>query len=313
MNLLPMRYFIAVVENEGISKAASELHITQQSLSAHMAALEKELGCRLFQRKPRFSLTYAGEVFLGYCKQFGNLSASMAAEFADIANESSGELRVGVATTRGRILLPEVILQFRKSYPGMQVHIFEGTNAELLARLFSGEIEIMVGNFAVDHPELAIHRLYVEAVGLLCPNSLMDALAKELGRRPSSITDFAACPFLMSDDDDIVGRMSNVLLEKAHLVPRVASKSRNIETLIKLCAEGCGVCFCTDYLAAGVLSESELSQFSMVPLGASYVISAAWKDKPYVSKAYVRFLELLRAQPHVGVARGQGAENENRP
>lgn len=41
MNLLPMKYYIVVADQKSITRAAEELHITQQTLSAHMAALEK--------------------------------------------------------------------------------------------------------------------------------------------------------------------------------------------------------------------------------------------------------------------------------
>ena len=60
MNLLPMSYFIEVVNQQGISRAAEKLQITQQTLSSHIAALEKELGCSLFIRKPKFRLTAEG-------------------------------------------------------------------------------------------------------------------------------------------------------------------------------------------------------------------------------------------------------------
>ena len=56
MNLLPMTYFIEVTKQRGISKAAESLQITQQTLSSHIAALEKELDCRLFVRRPKFQL-----------------------------------------------------------------------------------------------------------------------------------------------------------------------------------------------------------------------------------------------------------------
>lgn len=88
MHLLPMRYFLTVVEKESISKAASELHITQQTLSAHMAALEKELGYCLFQRKPAFMLTYAGEVFLPeILPPFRQLCPDMQIQICEAANE----------------------------------------------------------------------------------------------------------------------------------------------------------------------------------------------------------------------------------
>lgn len=49
MNLLPMRYFITVAEQRSISRAAAELHVTRQTLSAHIASIEQELSYCLFQ------------------------------------------------------------------------------------------------------------------------------------------------------------------------------------------------------------------------------------------------------------------------
>lgn len=50
MNFLTMEYFRAVAAKRNITKAAEELHITQQTLSAHIASLEKELACQLIIR-----------------------------------------------------------------------------------------------------------------------------------------------------------------------------------------------------------------------------------------------------------------------
>ena len=68
MNLQTMEYLIAVAEEQSISKAAERLHITQQTLSAHLASVEEELGCRLFERRVPLKITYAGEEFLKYAR-----------------------------------------------------------------------------------------------------------------------------------------------------------------------------------------------------------------------------------------------------
>lgn len=63
MNFQTMEYFTAVVEKRSFTKAAESLHITQQTLSAHIANLEKELGCALLIRHIPLELTYAGKYF----------------------------------------------------------------------------------------------------------------------------------------------------------------------------------------------------------------------------------------------------------
>ena len=145
MNLLPMKYYIVVADQKSITRAAEELHITQQTLSAHMAALEKELKCQLFQRRPKFELTYEGRVFYRYCQSFQRLSASMEDEFRDINSGQGGLLRLGIAYTRGRVLLPRIIPAFNKLYPKVQVRVKERSNEEMVNMLTEDELDVVIG------------------------------------------------------------------------------------------------------------------------------------------------------------------------
>ena len=70
MNFQSMEYFAAVAKNRSFTRAADALHITQQTLSAHIAGIERELGCPLLIRHIPLELTYAGEVFLRYATEF---------------------------------------------------------------------------------------------------------------------------------------------------------------------------------------------------------------------------------------------------
>ena len=109
MNFLSMEYFAAVADKRSFTRAADQLHITQQTLSAHIAALERELNCQLLLRRTPLELTYAGEVFLRYALQFQREYQALRHEFCDITGNQKGLLRVGIAYTRGRILMPRII------------------------------------------------------------------------------------------------------------------------------------------------------------------------------------------------------------
>ena len=160
MNLLPMKYYIVVADQKSITRAAEELHITQQTLSAHMAALEKELKCQLFQRRPKFELTYEGRVFYRYCQSYQRLSASMEDEFRDINSGQGGLLRLGIAYTRGRVLLPRIIPAFNKLYPKVQVRVKERSNEEMVNMLIEDELDVVIGRVMSDVPELSYKELY---------------------------------------------------------------------------------------------------------------------------------------------------------
>ena len=65
MELRHLKYFIAVAEEENISRAAEKLHVAQPSLSRQIRDLEEELGIALFERTPRsIKLTEGGRFFL---------------------------------------------------------------------------------------------------------------------------------------------------------------------------------------------------------------------------------------------------------
>ena len=66
MNFSSMEYFTVLARERSFTRAAEQLHITQQSLSAHIAGMEQELGCPLVVRRIPLELTYAGSVLLRY-------------------------------------------------------------------------------------------------------------------------------------------------------------------------------------------------------------------------------------------------------
>ena len=154
MNFQSMEYFAAVAKNRSFTRAADALHITQQTLSAHIAGIERELGCPLLIRHIPLELTYAGEVFLRYATEFNTKYDCMLHEFGDILNNQTGKLRIGIAFTRGHAIMPELIAAFQKEYPGVDVELVESSNDVLQKYLLDGTID-------------GSHRLHCPAAGHL--------------------------------------------------------------------------------------------------------------------------------------------------
>lgn len=70
MNFSSMEYFAVLAQELSFTRAAERLHFTQQSLSSHIAGMEKELGCQLVVRHVPLELTYAGQTLLRYATDF---------------------------------------------------------------------------------------------------------------------------------------------------------------------------------------------------------------------------------------------------
>ena len=275
MHLLPMRYFTAVARHRSISGAARALYLTQQTLSAHMAALEEELGCTLFLRRPSFRLTPEGT-------------------FADLANQPAGPLRVGISQTRSAILMPGVALRCREEVPGLELRISEATNDRLLALLEEGELDAVLGNLPRETPELERQTLYREEMVLVIPpTEPFSPLDPALG--PDALLDLARdLPFIMNTTRDIAGRYGSQILAQHSIVPRTAAVSDSAETCLEMCRRGLGLYICPDLYPRHFRALA--AELTLCPLGVTYSIDLAWRKELYVSSALRAFAEACRAE-----------------
>lgn len=272
MNFLSMEYFLAVEKERNFTHAAEKLHITQQTLGAHIANMEKELGCALFIRHVPLELTYPGEVFKGYAEIFRRTYRSMEREFKEITENQTGMLRIGISMVRSRSLMPAVIRRFQEKYPGYEINLVEGTNEMHQQRLYNEEVDLAIANFPQTIPGLELVPFYEEEVVLLISDEL---LMKIYGDEKKKILedlergDFRPLqnwPFALGNPEDIAGQVGRHFLQKEHLKPPVRVQSNNIGTLLELCQQGAIACFSPRNLMEASLSPEQVKTLHQIRL-----------------------------------------------
>ena len=298
LNFLSMEYFVTVARRRNITRAAEELHITQQTLSAHIAAIERELGCPLIVRHTPLELTYAGEIFLRYASDFHQRYQAMQTEFGDITGNQRGLLRIGIAHTRCRAIMPDILLAFQKAYPHIEIRLSEDVNEGLHSRLQNGEIDLAIAHFPDSLPEIVQYPFYDEEVVLLLSKDLSGLSDLPDEHFPlEDLAPFASYPFLLGNPDDIAGRIGRERMKRDRLQPIIRAQSDNIETLLALCAHGMGICFCPENLLPVALSKEQLCHLRIYRLGAgaSYPIRFGCRKEPYQSQRIAEFMRIARA------------------
>ena len=128
MELRLLEYFLTVVREENISKAAEVLHVTQPTLSRQMKELEDELHTTLFIRGKRLTLTDSGVMLRRRAEEVVSLMNKIDSEFRE-QEEISGVISVGSGGLMAAKILPELIEHFRERYPLVSFDIITG-NAE---------------------------------------------------------------------------------------------------------------------------------------------------------------------------------------
>ena len=117
INFLNLEYFLVAAEELNFTKAARKLYISQQSLSNHIANLEKEFDVVLFNRTSPLTLTYAGQALQSRARALLDMRDETYKEIADIKDFSTGQISIGVSHTRGRIILPEIHSRLSGPFP----------------------------------------------------------------------------------------------------------------------------------------------------------------------------------------------------
>lgn len=302
MNFLSMKYFSTVAQEKSFTKAARKLYITQQTLSAHIAAIEKELGSQLILRTVPLELTYAGEVFLTYALDIQKKIENMEYEFKDILHEEKGKLRIGITFTRGRVIMPELIAAFQKLYPKIEIHLIEDFNDVLYQKLLEGEIDLFIGNFTNNNSNIILEEFYNEEMVLLIADTLLEEIYKEKKEKvikeleQQDISSLEGFPFLASNEKDIAGRIGLEILAHKKITPTIKATSSNIETLLALCTRGVGACFCPENFIKDSPGIEDLSKLKIFRFGkeAQYSVHFVYLKRVYQWSFISKFISLSK-------------------
>jgi DNA-binding transcriptional LysR family regulator len=136
MELRHLRYFIAVAEEENVTRAAARLNVSQPPLSRQIHDLESELGLALFERTPKsIRLTEEGRVFLAEARAVLERADEAVRTVRSVADRKHGALHIGYAPTPSAGILPAVLRAFQEEAPDVAVKLHDLASEELLAGL----------------------------------------------------------------------------------------------------------------------------------------------------------------------------------
>ncbi|WP_054284999.1 LysR family transcriptional regulator [Gulbenkiania mobilis] len=242
MDLRHLRYFLVVAEELHFTRAAQRLHIAQPPLSQQIRALEEELGIELFERnRRRVALTPAGEHFRRRTSALLGELAVACEETRRIGEGRAGELSVGFTSSLPfTSLLPEVLLDFRQTYPGVTLTLRELFTARQFEALREGTLDIgFVRYDGLAPPEdLVLTEIRRDPLRLV-----INARHPLAGQAQVALSELADEPFIVYPAGVGTGLNSRVrtLCKAAGYAPRVVQEAGEATTQIGLVAAGLGV------------------------------------------------------------------------
>lgn len=155
MDVRQLRYFLAVADQGGFAKGATALKVAQPSLSQTIAAIEKEVGAKLFRRTPQGALlTAAGEALVPYArdvlKRVGDAHAAVVAA----AGSYTGKISIAVMPALAGAPVGGWVADYRRRYPGMvvELHRLDGHRDAIRAELARGSTELCISHLRGELP-----------------------------------------------------------------------------------------------------------------------------------------------------------------
>lgn len=143
MNFQFLKYFLAVAEEENISRACEVLHITQPTISRQILDFEKERGIVLFKRGSRkLTLTEDGELLRRRAKEILSLVEKTEGELVESSENLSGTVSIGGGELRAVSETADKIREFQKIYPKVNFDFFTAASDLIIEQMDKGLLDI---------------------------------------------------------------------------------------------------------------------------------------------------------------------------
>lgn len=158
IDLRQLRLFLAVVENGHFGRAAQQLGISKQAVSQSIAALEKSLGVRLFERGQFGAIaTEFGRVLTRHALVMQAEARNARTEIEGLRKEHRGEITFAMGASFSEFIAPRAICRFREAFPQVKLKIANVHPANTLQLLSEGELDFVaigdVGQLPADRIE----------------------------------------------------------------------------------------------------------------------------------------------------------------
>ncbi|WP_460928232.1 LysR family transcriptional regulator [Pseudomonas sp. MC6] len=289
MTLTQLEIFSLVAELRGFTLAAHRLGISQSAVSHAMKSLEQELGVELLRRhSSSVELSDIGEQLLLRARAMLGLANTLRQEAADARGMKTGTLRIGsFGPTSSIKLLPRILRQYRQAHPGIEVHIDEGPDRQVIQWLEERRIDI--GFVVLPEERFDTFALIEDQLVALLPVSHPLATRSAL-----SLKELCDAPFVLTEagSAELVSR----LFMAARLQPNIRYRCSQLLSTLDTVSRGDAITI----VAEGSLPEEATPRYVKKPLlpAVQRQVGLAVLDQRQASPATLAFIELATRMKH---------------
>lgn len=259
IDIKELEAFSSVVEKGSFSRAAHALYLTQPTVSAHIASLERKLGVRLLVRTTKeIYPSDAGKLLYEYAREILRLRSGAVQAIKAFSGELRGTVTIAATATAEQYILPALIRDFRAAYPNIRFDICVPNGSEVAEHIVSRKAEIGFTTAPINLPKCLYHELGTDHLVLAVPNTPPYQAMLSTG---FPIHRLAGETFIIREEGSRTRREADAFLEESGMDLRSLNVAVEVHTNSSACqmvSEGLGVSIlpavtCEDYRRFGKL------------------------------------------------------------
>ena len=292
-------YFLTIVKERSISRAAERLYLSQPYLSQYLAKLENSLGVVLLDRSHTpLAMTPAGELFYAYLERQSFLDRQLVSDLRDLQDKKRPVLHIGVSPWRGSILLPDILPLFTRQYADVQVVLHEASVPDLGELAVENVVDFCIMQIPSDLTELTYEIVMQERIFLVGhrDHPLFQGMESSFDR-PVPFQDLRLLEherLVMLPADWRLSRLLYNTFSAHNVEPQNILVTTNNTTAINLAAEQMAFAFLQE---SGISRTPYLDRLACFTLGEPPLVcpmSVVYKKKGFLSPAARAFIDLVK-------------------
>lgn len=295
MNLKQLEAFVEVAEGGSFSKAAKSLYLTQPTISAHIAALEKELGVRLFVRNTKeVSLSAEGHTLYKYARQMVDLEKRIEEEFGERRKSGRQCINIAASTVPSQYLLPRILARFNEKYPEEQLRIIESDSLRVVNQVIEHMVDIGFTGTVLEKKYCKYIPFYKDKLVIITPNTDIYWMR---AKTPEDISWVSEEPIIMREEGSGTRKEAEKQLRNAGIKPEqlhVIASIENTETIKKSVCSGMGISILSKLAVADKVNDGSVLSFSIPGADKGRDINVVYNKNYQLSVSAERFLKVVK-------------------
>jgi len=241
-----IRAFLALARAGSFTRAASELHMSQPTLTVQIQQLETGLGVKLFDRNKRHvALTQAGRDLLVPLERILIDVEAIATNTEELLEHRRGLVTVAALPSVAAGLLPRAIKKLTEEYPGITVRVYDGVASTVAAMVRSGQVDFGISSQTYGDRELTSHVLMMDRLCAVVASN--HPLAR---KRSMTLHELAKHPLILMVKDSSSRQIVDLAFDREGLVGNVAYETTYGTSVAGFTHAGLGIGILPESMAA---------------------------------------------------------------